>query len=240
MNTADKIVYSKTTIMIPAGRMVVVTKLTPHSVEEAEKKATLATGFNKWRQVTKEAIKFDADDAALDDAMAHFDRAQATINEALRTANTPIPAVLDPVVVDALKEVVDISNAGVPTDIRQAKLAELVARMDEAQMPQYMSGLDMINKAARGALAKVQEDRKRAREESAVDDESFTSPKKVTPLRRPASMTGGAFAPPAPVRPAGVMSVSRWPQGLAPAPVAEQAADPAAPAAPAADDMSDV
>ena len=68
-------------------------------------------------------------------------------------------------------------------------------------------------------LAKEKENRKRAREESAAGGESYTSPKKQTPLRLAASMTGGAFAPPAPVRPAGVMQVAFYPQELAETPV---------------------
>jgi hypothetical protein len=88
---------------------------------------------------------------------------------------------------------------------------------------------------------------KRERDEGATDDDAnFASPKKVAPLRRPTTMTGGAFAPPAPVRLAGVMEVAVYPQELAetpvmpPRPVAVpvvEQADPAETAAPADSDM---
>jgi hypothetical protein len=81
-------------------------------------------------------------------------------------------------------------------------------------------------------LVKEKENRKRAREESAAGGESYTSPKKQTPLRLTAAQTGGAFALGAPVHPPRLLAVVNWPQGLAQAPVEEQAGA-------AADDMSD-
>jgi hypothetical protein len=85
---------------------------------------------------------------------------------------------------------------------------------------------------------------KRPREESPAVDESYTSPKKPAPLRLPASVTSGYFAPPAPVREAGVLPMVHLPQEVAQTPVmpprvfavpVTEAAPVVAPTTPAAD-----
>ena len=159
------------------------------------------------------------DDADIDDAIADAAKTQTIIDETIQAGNIPIPAVLDPASVNIMKELLDISMSGASDDVKEAKLAEIADRVDEAQMPQLMLCLSKINETSKMLLAKEKENRKRAREESAAGGESYTSPKKQTPLRLAASMTGGAFAPPAPVRPAGVMQVAFYPQELAETPV---------------------
>ena len=153
------------------------------------------------------------DDADIDDAIADAAKTQTIIDETIQAGNIPTPAVLDPASVNIVKELLDISMSGASDDVKEAKLAEIADRVDEAQMPQLMLCLSKMNETSKMLLAKEKENRKRAREES------YTSPKKQNPLRRPATMTGGAFAPPAPVRPAGVMQVAFYPQELAETPV---------------------
>ena len=159
------------------------------------------------------------DDADIDDAIADAAKTQTIIDETIQAGNIPIPAVLDPASVNIMKELLDISMSGASDDVKEAKLAEIADRVDEAQMPQLMLCLSKINETSKMLLAKEKENRKRAREESAAGGESYTSPKKQNPLRLTATMTGGAFAPPAPVRPVGVMQVAFYPQELAETPV---------------------
>ena len=172
------------------------------------------------------------DDADIDDAIADAAKTQTIIDETIQAGNIPTPAVLDPASVNIMKELLDISMSGASDDVKEAKLAEIADRVDEAQMPQFMLCLSKMNETSKMLLAKEKENRKRAREESAAGGESYTSPKKQTPLRLTAAQTGGAFAPGAPVHPPRLLAVVNWPQGLAQAPVEEQAGA-------AADDMSD-
>lgn len=235
---------SMTAIETMFGCIVVKTTFKTFSDKEikanaARKNSLTKTHFNKWREATKEAraggkdaTDLCVDDATLDNALAHVLRAQVTLDEAIRADNITTPDVLDPAVVGAIQELVESCKPGMPDDVREAKHADIVGRIPEDLLPQYMVGLSEVNKNSLDILTKEKENRKRAREESAAGGESYTSPKKQTPLRLTAAQTGGAFAPGAPVHPPRLLAVVNWPQGLAQAPVEEQAGA-------AADDMSD-
>ena len=294
-SAAAKIEYSKIIVPTPYGDIVQITRIVSHSVDEAAKKATLATAFNEWRQTTKaeravrrerNALKVDVlrswhvqtikafqaarrvriglekhtlgikaivlrkwHNVAKKSTCArlhrvsttHFDKAQIALDQILQTAETPVTAVTDPIVSDALKTFSVILGSGESADVMKAKWGEVHSRMSEAQMPQLAFGMKNIATHTQNFLAGMPDDmigevkvllaqalnNKRLREDG-PSDESFTSPKKQAPLRLDAAMTGGAFAPDAPVRPTAVLAVVNMP---APPPAAVPVVEPAAPAA---------